>query len=109
MQRNKTLIRSIIITVGIFFAATITSALAMNESLVGAVVKTDQGVALSTDSGEYLVLGRNLSDMIGKTVAVTGNVELGVMSKTIQARSVKVLAKNDIIDPSTSSTATYNR
>jgi hypothetical protein len=109
MQRNKTLIRAIVMTAAIFFAATATSALAMNEDLVGAVVKTDQGAALSTDSGEYLVLGKNLSDMTGETVAVTGNVEDGVISKTIRAQSVKVLDKNDIIDPSASPTATHNR
>jgi len=106
MQPSKTLICSIVMTVGIFFAAAATSALAMNEDLVGTVVKTDQGAALSTESGEYLVLGKNLSGMTGKTVAVTGNVEDGVMSKTIRAQSVTVLDKKDTIGPSASPTAT---
>jgi hypothetical protein len=47
--------------------------------------------------------------MSGETVAVSGDVEDGVMSKTIRADSVKVLVKKDIIDPSTSPTASHNR
>ena len=99
MKRNKTLIHSIVLAIGIFFAATATSALAMNEDLVGAVVKTDQGAALSTNNGEYLVLGKDLSNMIGKTVVVVGNVENGILSKTIRVQSVKVLNDTDIVDP----------
>lgn len=99
MKRNKTLIHSIVLAIGIFFAATATPALAMNEDLVGAVIKTDQGAALSTNSGEYLVLGKDLSVMIGKTVVVVGNVENGILSKAIRAQSVKVLDETDIIDP----------
>lgn len=63
------------------------------------MVKTDQGVALSTDGGEYLLLNKDLENLTGKTVAVTGNVEDGVLSKTIRVASVKVLNPRDIIDP----------
>ena len=101
MIRNKTLTRSLALAVGIILAATVSSALAMNEDIVGAVVKTDQGAALSTDSGEYLTLGNDLSGMIGKTVAVIGNVQDGVLSKTIQPKSVMVLKNRDLIDPLT--------
>ncbi len=86
---------------GIVFLLTTTAALAVNEELVGAVVKTDQGYALSTDSGEYLVLGKGLDGLEGKTVAVTGNVENGSESSTIRVQSFKVLANKDIVDPAT--------
>jgi hypothetical protein len=83
---------------GIVFLMTTTSALAMKEKLVGAVVKTDQGVALSTNHGEFLPLGRRLDGMVGKTLAVTGNVENGVESSTIQVQGFKVLSSKDTID-----------
>jgi hypothetical protein len=83
---------------GIAFLMTATAALAMNEKLVGAVVKTDQGVALSTAHCEYLPLGRRLIGMAGKTLTVTGKVENGVESSTIQVYGVKVLADKNTID-----------
>ncbi|MEJ2641969.1 MAG: hypothetical protein P8010_20585, partial [Desulfosarcinaceae bacterium] len=84
---------------GIVFIMSTTSAMAMKEDLVGAVVKTDAGVALSTNGGEYILLGRPLNGMVGKTLSVTGNVENGVESNTIQVHRVKVLADKDIVDP----------
>lgn len=102
MQGNKTLMSAMVLVVGILLLAIVPAAMAMNEELVGAVVKTDQGAALSTDSGEYLLIGKDhLSGMIGKTVVVTGNVEEGSLSKTIRVESVKVLKNKDIIDPAT--------
>jgi hypothetical protein len=86
--------------IGIVFLLTASAALAMNEELVGALVKTDQGCVLSTENGEYLILGKDLTGLEGKTVAVTGNVEDGAKSKTIRVNSVKVLNNKDIIDPS---------
>ena len=92
------------LVIGIVFLLTASAALAMDEELIGAVVRTDQGSALSTDSGEYLILGKDLTGLEGKTVAVKGKVELGVDSKTIRVNSVKVLNSKDIIDPTTPKT-----
>jgi len=93
----------------IVFLLTTTSALAMKEKLIGAVVKTDQGCALSTDSGEYLPLGKDLTGLEGKTVAVTGNVEHGSEASTIRVNSVKVLYNRDIIDPPNQTTGSKIR
>jgi hypothetical protein len=100
MKPSTTRIGLLAMVIGIVFLLTASAALAMNEELVGAVVKTDQGCALSTDSGEYLILGKDLTGLDGKTVTVIGNVEDGVKSKTIRVNSVKVLTNKDIIDPS---------
>jgi hypothetical protein len=100
MKYSTTRIGLLAMVIGIVFLLTASAALAMNEELVGAVVKTDQGCVLSTDSGEYLILGKDLTGLESKTVAVTGNVEDGVKSKTIRVNSVKVLNNKDIIDPS---------
>lgn len=84
----------------VFLALTALPAMAMNETLIGGVVKTDAGAALSTDSGEYMVLGQDITPFIGETVVVTGNVDVGVLSKTIQGKTVKKLDAKDIVDPS---------
>jgi hypothetical protein len=99
MPSNKTLIRSIVVAMSIVFTFAVASAFAASENLIGAVVKTDQGTALSTDGGEYLLLGKDLSGMIGKTVSVTGNAEDGALVNTIRVKSVKVLSNKDFVDP----------
>ena len=99
MKANPIIIGVMLLTIATLFFATAIPALAMNEELIGAVVKTDQGVALSTDSGEYLILGRDLKNLTGETVAITGDVEIGAMTKTIHVTSVKLLTPEDVIDP----------
>ena len=106
MKTNKATLSIILLALIGLISAVSTSALAMNEDLVGAVVKTDQGVALSTDSGEYLVLDKDMKAFIGETVAVTGEVEDGVLTKTIHVTSVNVLTPKDIIDPSAKASGT---
>lgn len=98
MVQKKKLIRSIVVVMGVMLTFAVTTAFTATEDLVGAVVKTDQGAALSTEDGEYLFLGRNLYGMIGKTVLVTGNVENGVLASTVRVKSVKVLSSTDLID-----------
>ena len=99
MKTNRSRMRTIASVVFVLLAFTVTPALAMNETLVGAVVKTDAGAALSTDGGEYLFLGKDPTGQIGKTVAVTGNVENGVLSQTVRVKTVKVISNKDLIDP----------
>ena len=42
--------------------------------LAGIVMQTEQGVSLVTDTDTYLVLGQDLSAMIGKRIKVTGTI-----------------------------------
>jgi hypothetical protein len=101
MKYSNKMVGSIMLASGILFAAGASSALASIKDLHGAVVKTDQGAALSTDGGEYLILGKNLSGMVGKTILAKGKVESGVLSNTIRIKSDKVVSRRDLIDPST--------
>lgn len=84
---------------GALFMLSTTAALAMNQQLVGAVIKTDQGYALSTNSGEFLILGKRPAKLEGKTVSAKGNVEKGVLASTISVRSYKVVSDKDTVDP----------
>jgi ribosome-binding protein aMBF1 (putative translation factor) len=48
---------------------------AQAAEITGTVEDTDAGIVITADSGEYTVSGQDLSNMIGKTVKVTGAVE----------------------------------
>lgn len=57
-------------------------------TITGTIEKTDQGIVLSADNGEsFLVKGRDLSDMVGRSVQATGTLseEMGGMTITIIA------------------------
>ncbi|MCB2149640.1 MAG: hypothetical protein KQI81_24380 [Deltaproteobacteria bacterium] len=99
MKTKPIMLRTMLLACVFLFVATATSALAMSEELIGTVVKTDKGAALSTDAGEYLILGKDLESYTGDTVAVTGDVEIGAMAKTIRVASVSMLDINPVVKP----------
>ena len=76
------------------------AAMAMEEEIVGAVIDTGVGYAIIANSGEYLVLNKDLSKYVGDTVAVSGNVEIGADILSLDhINSIQVLSKRDPIDP----------
>ena len=56
--------------------------------ITGKVEKTDEGIVIVTNMANYYVLGRNLTDMVGQTVNVTGAVEESGGRYTINVMSV---------------------
>ena len=89
----------LVMTMMVLMAVMASPALASNETLIGAVVKTDAGAALSTNDGEYLTLGKDLSAFSGMTVIVSGDVENGALVNTVRVKEMQVLSPNDLIDP----------
>jgi len=76
------------------------AAMAMEEEIVGAVIDTGVGYAISAESGEYLVPNKDLSKYVGDTVAVSGNVEIGADILSFDhINSIQVLSNRDLIDP----------
>lgn len=76
------------------------AAMAMEEEIVGAVIDTGVGYAISANSGEYLVLNKDLSKYVGDTVAVSGNVEIGADTLSFDhIDSIQVLSNRDLVDP----------
>jgi hypothetical protein len=76
------------------------TAMAMKEEIVGAVIDTGVGYAIIANSGEYLVLNKDLSKYVGDTVAVSGNVEIGADTLSFDhIYSIQVLSNRDLIDP----------
>lgn len=75
------------------------TAMAMQEEIVGAVIDTGTGYAIVAESGEYIVLDKNLSRYVGDTVAVQGNVEIGAESLALDhINIIQVLSQKDLID-----------
>ena len=65
---------------------------ASNESIIGIVEETDAGYVImveNEDYEDYLVVGSDLSDMVGLTVKATGMVILGANGKEMHATSVE--------------------
>jgi hypothetical protein len=62
--------------VALLAACLVTDAFAAKqlEIIVGTVVKTDEGLIIEADDGDYLVKGKDLSKMIDKVVEVTGYI-----------------------------------
>lgn len=61
---------------------------AKTEEIRGTVVHTDDGIALFSDSGSYMIAGQELADMVGKNVKVTGTIDEGAEKPVITVISV---------------------
>ena len=62
-------------------------AAAEEEIIAGTVVKTDKGIIIEADDGDYLVKGQDLSKMVGKLVEVTGVITESDKGDTIEVKS----------------------
>jgi len=89
MQKNQKFWKLLVIIsiFGLLFAA---SALAGEKTISGTVENSDQGVIISADDGmTYMVKGKDLSDMVGKSVKATGMLEEGSSGVSIQVTMVE--------------------
>ena len=62
-----------------------------SDSVTGTVMSTPDGYVIDAGSEYYLVVGLDLSEMVTKTVEVTGTVSEGAGGKEIFATSVEEL------------------
>jgi hypothetical protein len=61
------------------------------EIIVGTVVKTDEGLIIEADDGDYLIKGKDLSKMIDKVVEVTGYITETATGYVINVKKVEEL------------------
>jgi hypothetical protein len=61
------------------------------DNVTGVVAVTDAGYVIMTDTGDYLVVGFDLTDMVGMMVEAIGTVSEGDGGKEIHATSVGLL------------------
>lgn len=59
------------------------------ETIQGMVVKGEKGITvIKTDSGQsYSILGKNMAEMVGKTVKVTGTLTKGGENRSVVVSS----------------------
>lgn len=57
------------------------------QEITGTVEKTDAGLIIKADEGDYLVAGQDLSGMVGKRVKATGMVAEDMGKKTLSVTS----------------------
>ena len=62
-----------------------------DDTVTGIVAQTDAGYVIVAESEEYLVVGFDLSDMVGLTVEATGTVSEGDGGMEVHATSVEEL------------------
>lgn len=76
MKMHKQMVRLVMCIVVLWAVCLVTESFAAEELeiIVGTVVKTDEGLILEADDGDYLIKGKDLSDMIDKVVEVTGYI-----------------------------------
>jgi hypothetical protein len=87
MKGNTIKWLAVMLIVGLMAA---TGAIAGDQSVTGKVEKTDQGIVIAADNGDtYIVMGKDLSEMVGKTVKATGTLEEGASGKTLTVISVE--------------------
>ena len=78
---------AVLLVIG-FLAAT--SAMAGEHSVKGTVEKTDQGIIISAEDGAtYMVQGKDLSDLVGKTIMATGTLAENESGKTLTVLSIE--------------------
>ena len=89
-----------VVAVVLILIISVPAAMAMEEETVGAVIDNGVVYAISSNSGEYLVLNKDLSKYVGDTVAVSGNVEIGADTLSFDhINSIQVLSNRNLIDP----------
>ena len=70
------------------------AAIAGQAEVTGKIEKSDQGIVIQADNGDtYRVMGKDLSDMVGKTVTAKGTLAEDKTGKTITVISVQPAQK----------------
>lgn len=91
MKLSKTLVITLTWVLVMTFMASVSvsmgHAAAQEETIAGTVTKTDKGIVIEAEDGDYLVKGQDLSKMIGKMVEATGIITEGDKGDTITVKS----------------------
>jgi hypothetical protein len=91
MKRKMMGVFAVLLAIGLLAA---TGAIAGDQSVTGTIVKTDQGIVISADDGDtYIVMGKDLSEMVGQTVKATGTLAESQEGKTLTVISIEPVQK----------------
>lgn len=91
MRNNRRLILVLLLSFVFSLAAGLcvksTVIAAEPETIAGTVVKTDKGIIIEAEDGDYLVKGADLSKMVGKMVEATGIITESDKGDVIDVKS----------------------
>ena len=91
MTIRKSFVFALIITFAFSFALVdsvkCAPAAKQEETIAGTVVKTDKGIVIEAEDGDYIVKGQDLSKMIGKMVEATGIITESDKGDVIEVKS----------------------
>ena len=73
------------LTLGAYAKSTVVAA--EEETIAGTVVKTDKGIIIEAEDGDYIVKGADLSKMVGKMVEATGIITESEKGDVIDVKS----------------------
>ncbi len=73
------------LTLGAYAKSTVVAA--EEETIAGTVVKTDKGIIIEAEDGDYIVKGSDLSKMVGKMVEATGIITESEKGDVIDVKS----------------------
>ncbi len=95
MQKNRNLARWVSVAIIVSFIAAVGAYAIENTSITGKVIRAESGSILiqTPDKQQYVVLGKNLSNMVGKTVEATGTVLENTREKSIMVVKVNEVKK----------------
>jgi hypothetical protein len=91
MRQNKKLIYALVVAFVFAFAFAVcvksSSAADEQETIAGTVVKTDKGMVIEAEDGDYIVKGQDLSKMVGKMIEATGKITESDKGDVIDVKS----------------------
>lgn len=75
--------------IALMFSVTVSPLLAAGEeeTIAGIVTKTEKGIVIEAEDGDYLVKGQDLSKMVGKMVEATGIITESDKGDVIEVKS----------------------
>ena len=82
MKQNKRLFKLLLCAIVISLVA-IAGVAAEEQVVKGTVEQTDVGFVIEAEDANYIVVGQDLSEMVGKEVMVTGTVSESEEGKTL--------------------------
>jgi hypothetical protein len=91
MKRTWKKMLAFVLIIGLVAAS---AAIAGQAEVTGKIAESDQGIVLQADNGDtYRVMGKDLSEMVGKTVTAKGTLAEDKTGKTITVISVQPAGK----------------
>jgi hypothetical protein len=91
MRNHKILIYALVVAFAFSFSFAVcnkaSAAAKEEETIAGTVVKTDKGIVIEAEDGDYIVKGQDLSKMVGKMIEATGIITESDKGDVIEVKS----------------------